>query len=438
MAGRPKAPSGAPSSTDMPKSAFMGQSAANERDRMIVRGAIISSSWPNVPRNLTGARGLSFAPAPHPRPTDSHAGRIIASDVAAIVVVLIFTGIRVVAKSRSKRSRLGWEDWFIAFAALAFVGYTSIGLDQVCRGGVGKYRYNVTYAELENRAASSGVSYWLIFFVIVPTKLSIICFNARLTGLTSLIWRWVHRISFILICAYGLFYIPWYAFTWNPTAAFYSYVALAKAQNPRPRHAVLASSRTTYLVIHIASDWLLLSIPIYLVTKLHMPLGKKLRCIIPISVGCLSAIGAILANYYRGHRSDDPSFNRDRAVNFRHLDLVCAIIATSLPSVASVCGRHLKLPLPSSLQRLFSTDRGLPVYEINPSNPFGSDQPDNGRKSPFERRGILPDVSNEYVGGGDAEQMIDVDVASHRLSGPWVIDSKRRSCGDGGQWPLKS
>ena len=437
-AERPRDPRRIPSSTMVTESAFFGQPPANERDRLIVIGLTLYNTLPNVPPNLTGAEGLPTTTSPNPRLFDSHAGRIIAGSTVSFLIILIITGIRVITKFRSKRSTLGWDDWLITFAAFASVGYSCIVIDQVRRGGVGKHEYNVTYAEVENRAASNGISSWFTFFVTVPAKLSVVCFNARLTGLTSKFWKWVHRVFFVLLCAYGLFYIPWNAFSFSPTSAFYSYITLATAENPSLNHSIPQSLNVPPVIIHIVSDWLLLAIPIYLVMRLNMSLVKKLRCILPISVGCLSAIGATLSIRTPPAHIKDLNLNADIMLGYSNLDMVCCIIATSLPTVAFVVERHVKLWVPSSWQRYFSADRELPPYESNPSNPFGSNHAKDEDQSDLENGRTLRNPSNEDVEIGDQRKWINVDVASHRFSGLWVIGSKRGSRSDGGQWPLKS
>ena len=128
------------------------------------------------------------------------------------------------------------------------------------------------------------------FAVVVLTKLSIICFNARLTGLISTFWRWTHRIMFVAVSIWGVFLIPWYTCLTSPVPARYSFIYAGQHKWHYVHGA--GGPQVAYVSIHITLDWILLAIPVYLVLKLQMPIAKKLRAIIPISVGCLSAIGA--------------------------------------------------------------------------------------------------------------------------------------------------
>lgn len=285
----------------MRKSAFEGQPPATERDFWIVKGIQIARGNPHP----NPSKGTRIPRPPAPVPMDSNSGKIMASCIISIIVVLLVTAIRVIGKVRSKRSRLGWDDWLLIVAVIAFCALAGQTLVQTLIGGTGKHQYNVTYEELENRIGLASAAWWMYYLVIVPTKLSVICFNARLTGLVSSFWRWTHRVFFVAICIYGIFWVPWYIFLTVPVSARYSYIVTA--HHPEFHFVRVWSGyiNTISTGIHIGSDWLLLAIPVYLVAKLQMPVAKKLRCIIPISVGCLSAIGAIVSLYYRYHMFED-------------------------------------------------------------------------------------------------------------------------------------
>ena len=153
----------------------------------------------------------------------------------------------------------------------------------------------------------AAATWFIYFFVIIPCKLSVICFNARLTGLISNYWRWVHRVLFVAVCIYGAFYIPFYTFgIITPVRARFSYIETAKAPNfrlLRPNRG--STAQAVSASIHVGTDWILLSIPAYLVLKLQMPMLKKVRCIVPLSVGCLSCIGAIYSLYLKYHMHYD-------------------------------------------------------------------------------------------------------------------------------------
>ena len=193
----------------------------------------------------------------------------------------------------------------------------------VANGGLGKHLYNVTYNEMELKipvsqcylndqksrhadvSKASAACSILNFFTIYSTKLSLICFNARLTELTSTFWKWTHRVFFVFVFVFGWFCILYDIFTTIPTAAKYSYIYVA--HHPKYRSIIWHKFTIFYTSIHIATDWILLGIPVLLVWKLQMSLTRKLRCIIPISVGCLSCIGAAYSCWLQDHMPKDIS-----------------------------------------------------------------------------------------------------------------------------------
>ena len=94
----------------------MGQPPATDRDRLIIQGMLVNAG---LDKKLSPDKGFAPVPPPNPRLTDSYQDDIVASSCVAIFVVLLVTGIRIGAKSRSKGSQLGWDDWTIAFAAVS-------------------------------------------------------------------------------------------------------------------------------------------------------------------------------------------------------------------------------------------------------------------------------------------------------------------------------
>ena len=244
---------------------------------------------------------------------------------------------------------------------------------------------------------------------------------------------------FIAVCIWGAFIIPWFAFLTSPVPARYSFIYAGQ----HPWHYVHSGedqSQIAYVSVHIALDWMLLAIPVFLVLKLQMPMAKKLRAIIPISVGCLSAIGAAYNCHLKSvHFQDENSeyallqhwvtfltnhchlhtVVQDQFVSWRYLDLVCAVIATSLPAVASIIGKYIKLP--PSWEKYFTSSGTPPVYMSHISNPFSSERHDDGMATELTGTGIKDMGTNrsryEESGGsvviGEGKHHdIDTDIES--------------------------
>ena len=124
-----------------------------------------------------------------------------------------------------------------------------------------------------------------------------------------MIWNWIHRFLFVCATIYVTFWPLYTIFGSRPVGAQYSYRIAGNDPNFhwitgfRSRKKLLAAT-----IIHITFDWILLCTPILIIVRLHMSIKKKLRCIVPLSVGALSCIGAS----YTLH-----------LVNFHFVDLSC-------------------------------------------------------------------------------------------------------------------
>ena len=151
-----------------------------------------------------------------------------------------------------------------------------------------------------------GIGVIMFYTTSALTKLSIVCFNARLTGLTSVAWTWVHRVFFGIIVCYWIIAFFYQVFLCSPPLSNKSLIYQGK-------HGPSKCSKTgeplgiTTSVMHMAFDWVLLAVPIYLVLRLQMPWTKKLQCVIPLALGALSSAGASVRTYDGLHPAKDPT-----------------------------------------------------------------------------------------------------------------------------------
>ena len=137
------------------------------------------------------------------------------------------------------------------------------------------------------------------------TKFSIIFFNIRLTGLTSITWIWVHRTFFVLVLAYALLALFWLTLSCDPPATIESLVAVGKAAPNIKCNKNLVPVSYALCFLHPIFDWMLLAVPIIILFQLKMSWQKKARCITPLAIGALSAIGASRRTYDAYHPPAD-------------------------------------------------------------------------------------------------------------------------------------
>ncbi len=212
----------------------------------------------------------------------------------------------------------------------------------------------------------------MLYVASAFAKFSIIFFNIRLTGLTSVIWTWVHRIFFLIVLAYSLLALFFTTMACQPYKAGPSLIEAGKAV---PNYKCNANALPVALALqflHSILDWMLLAVPIIVLIRLKMSWQRKVQCIIPLSIGALSAIGASKRTYDAYHPPKDPTckipfhpcfsipekqkkktVTDPPAVHFAGqlpwsiVDLVCAVCVTSLPAVNNLIIHHLPKHLSS-------------------------------------------------------------------------------------------
>ena len=327
----------------MSQSALIGDPPVSQTDSWIINGFLVSNGLPP----MDTSQGLQIPP---PRPPNAPDGSRAASTIASLAVatffVVIVTAGRVIARWKFKSSRLGWDDFFIILSCLVTVSWFGLAIAMIPLAGVGKHIYDCTYENLYWFWRIANVDLIVFFVAVSFAKLSIICFNWRLTGETSKVWQWVHKVFFFVVSSYLLVCIFWANFRCNPPAASESLIIAGQ-------HADTMSCLSLNVMglvlssLHIGFDWILLSIPVVLLIRTRMSLAKKLRCIIPLSIGALSCVGSVMRLYYQLKPMPDLTWAFPVQLHWTVLDLVCATIVTSLPALNSVLTRHL----PSALQK---------------------------------------------------------------------------------------
>jgi hypothetical protein len=132
------------------------------------------------------------------------------------------------------------------------------------------------------------------FFVTVGlVKISIVLFNKRLTGVISRSWAIVHNLYLGFAVSFILAAIFANVFGCNPPLSQYGLLAYGKT--PKPPVCVQVDHLNIALnIIHILSDFVLLSTPIFVLFKIQMAASKKIRLMFLFSVGSVSCVGSVM------------------------------------------------------------------------------------------------------------------------------------------------
>ncbi|KAI9808699.1 MAG: hypothetical protein M1825_003851 [Sarcosagium campestre] len=322
-------------------SALIGDPPATQDDYYIVKGMLVVAKSTKDPR-----QGVALPPTRPQNPSyDDEGGKVLAGLIVAITLIIVITGGRILARRWHKLSALGWDDLLIIFAAAGAVTWFSIVIAMVRQAGVGRHIYNVTYHEWYMFSRYGYIDLIVFFVTVSLTKLSIICFNWRLTGITSRTWRNVHRVFFVCVACYFLIALFWSVFRCNPPTAATSLITMGKEAD-RVKCLSTNVMGTTLTSLHVAFDWALLIIPIVVLIRLQTSLKTKLRCIIPLSIGGLSCVGAVMRMHYQLYPRPDTTWTFRHQLAWTTVDLTCAVTVTSLPAINSA----LTIYLPKSIK----------------------------------------------------------------------------------------
>ena len=132
------------------------------------------------------------------------------------------------------------------------------------------------------------------FFVCVGVvKMSITCFNIRLTSLSSRKWR-ITNWTFFTICAlYTLVAFFLNIFQCSPAGGSFDLLILARSGVP-PKCVGVMHMNTILRAINITLDYCLLAVPILVLYKVRMSWMMKGRLFIMFGVGGLACVGSVM------------------------------------------------------------------------------------------------------------------------------------------------
>ncbi|KAI4107846.1 MAG: hypothetical protein LQ339_002456 [Xanthoria mediterranea] len=326
----------------MSRSALYGRPPATDNDFWIVKAMLFQMGLVNA----DPTKGLPLKQFPPPN-DESKAGSIIAGVTISIFLVLSITTTRIIARKLISTSSLGWDDALIVVAALAVISWFGIVAGMVAHGGAGRHLFDLTYMEYYWFARLGRIGSIMLYVASAFAKFSIIFFNIRLTGLTSVIWIWVHRIFFLIVLAYSLLALFFMTMACQPYKAGPSLIEAGKAVPNYKCNANAVPVALALQFLHSILDWMLLAVPIIVLIRLKMSWQRKAQCIIPLSIGALSAVGASKRTYDAYHPPKDPTFHFAGQLPWSIVDLVCAVCVTSLPAVNNLIIHHLPKHLSS-------------------------------------------------------------------------------------------
>ncbi|KAF8470852.1 hypothetical protein BDZ91DRAFT_552224 [Kalaharituber pfeilii] len=238
--------------------------------------------------------------------------------------------------------KIGYDDWTIVVALIFLAGYTTLNILGATHGGMGKHVYDVSLNSIRYlmklNFAHTIVYLTLSFFI----KLSILLFYLNLfpTSFNKMRWAIYCLIAFFFV--YTIIGICIISFVCKPVQAFWK-LELRGFDNC-PSQEELERRYNSVLAIHVAGDFVVLSLPIKLVMGLRLPKRQKAILVCLFGAGGLACIASILRLIYfpRINSSLDVTWNVTEIALWGQVEACTAVICASIPSLK---------PLFSSLNR---------------------------------------------------------------------------------------
>lgn len=137
----------------------------------------------------------------------------------------------------------------------------------------------------------------LFYFTVFCVKISIALANRRITVMASKSWQMAHWIYLARLGCLMPICVLLNIFLCSPIATYFTLQSMARVPDRNTIRCLdqdAISLATRYL--HIVTDWLLLPVPLIIIYRLQMPLGKKVRLMLVFCLGFISSVASIVRN----------------------------------------------------------------------------------------------------------------------------------------------
>lgn len=216
------------------------------------------------------------------------------------------------------------------------LAYLSLDIVSQTKGCLGKHLYDCTYTEVYWFSRLASIQEPLFYFCVFCIKLSVAFANRRITGLASKRWMRIHWAFIGLFLVLLPLTVCLQAFQCVPVPTRYSFIDMGRITEPGQLRCIDATSVSiSTRVLHIVTDVALISVPIVILLRLHMPAKKKARLIFIFALGGMSTIASILRNLTVLRYNDDITWQYYDVYVWNTIDICFAVIVASLPALNS-------------------------------------------------------------------------------------------------------
>lgn len=218
---------------------------------------------------------------------------------------------------------------------MIIVAWFAVNLSSFSYAGAGKHTKDVTYAQIQLFHVFGETSQTLFFGGITLVKISMLLFIRRVTGVTSRAWRIFNNIFLAILVAWFAISVLTSIFPCSPVLTRYTYSS--RALHPDYRCLDQAKITVTFCIIHATTDFILFCVPIYIILKVRMSLGRKIRLAAVYTLGAVCVIASIMrATLAGGAASLDFTWQAIQAVCWTLIDITFSAIVVNLPALNAI------------------------------------------------------------------------------------------------------
>ncbi|KAH8662472.1 hypothetical protein BX600DRAFT_551231 [Xylariales sp. PMI_506] len=310
-------------------SALVGAVPNNQDDWYVINGLFRDFGIDGNP-----SLGYPYAPtAPVGYVHESEQAGIIAGMSIVLAVIVLPTMGRIIAKTRSKSTVMGLDDYTIVVAAILSAMYPILVIVMTVTAGGGLHTWEVTYADYQRFYYYLSVCKILFYVSVGMIKVSITLFVRRLANGASRTWQILADIFLATLVIYILAALFWCVFLCSPQRSIWDkwYAGtLAEA----PRCADINLNSRVLSIIHSIQGVILLLAPIVILWRVRINLAKKIRLFVIWAAGAVTVTFGLLQLISTG-ASTDIFWIFTKVLRWTTLDLAMGILTACLPVLDS-------------------------------------------------------------------------------------------------------
>ncbi|KAH7304442.1 hypothetical protein B0I35DRAFT_329575, partial [Stachybotrys elegans] len=263
-------------------------------------------------------------------PIESRSTEVKVAIVSCLVLTLVIVVLRCIARW-TVSNRLWWDDWTTIVATIFFVGLCSVQLAGT-HLGFGNHYWNVRPKNAPTIFQLFYIAQILYVLVQVTAKVSILVLFSRIFPAT-----WLQRaiITFgVFLVGHGLIYMLVVILQCLPVNAVWGRTITGKCLD-------ITAITVSGAIFSIVEDIVIFALPIKEVFQLRLTMQKRIALILMFSVGSFACVTSIMRLKYTVSfaNSLDSTWDSVDVVNWSIIEVACAIICASLPTLRPLLRR---------------------------------------------------------------------------------------------------